>query len=91
MFSELVNALASCHLPLPVTLFAALRRTNEFRHFKLVFLLMVEDPYVCEGRRELAEALDSVTIKELLDFLDSPPTIRVETPRDFKWDLLDFD
>ena len=89
--SELVIALTSCHLPFPVTFFSALRWMNEVRHFKLVFLLLAADPYVCYGRQELAEALDSVTAKGLLDFLDSPPTIRVARPRHFKWDLLDFD
>ena len=48
---------------------------NEVRRFKLVFLLRAPDP--CEARRELLEAIESATAKGLLDFLDSPPTIRI--------------
>lgn len=48
-----------------------LRTMNGVRPFKLVFLL--EDRYL-EGL--LTEALDSMTAKGFLDFLDSPPTIR---------------
>lgn len=91
VFSELVIALGHFHLPLPVTMFVALRRMNELRHFNLVFLLLAEGPDVPEGRRELVEAIDLATTKGLLDFLDSQPTIRIARPRQYKWDLLDFD
>jgi len=91
VFSELVIALARHHLPLPVMLFGVLRRVNEVRRFRLVFLLVVEVRDLYDGRRELAETLDSVTTKGHLDFLNSPPTIRIARPRYFKWDILDFD
>lgn len=91
VFSELVIALGRCHLPLPVTLFTALHRANETRHFNLVFLLLAEGTDVGEGRRELTEALDSATTQGFLDFFDPQPTIRVARPRQYKWDLLDFD
>jgi len=48
---------------------------NELRPFDLVFLLEVLD--FRQAQRELLETLDLVTAKGLLDFLDSPPTIRV--------------
>jgi len=54
----------------------------------LVFLLKVDNLW--DPRRELAEALDSVAAKGLLDFLHSPPTIRTIQPRYCKWDLLAF-
>lgn len=90
-FSELVLTLGRRHLPLPITLFTALRSAYEIRHFNLVFLFLAEGPDVGEGRRELAEALDSATTKGLLDFIDPKPTIRIARPRQYKWDLLDFD
>jgi len=49
---------------------------NVLKPFTLVFLLEVSDFYQGKVQRELAEALDSVTAKGLLDFLDSPPTVR---------------
>ena len=91
MFSELViinTGYAIDHLPWEVTLFETLRKMNEVRHFKLVFLLKVDNLW--DPRRELAEALDSVAAKGLLDFLHSPPTIRTIRPRYCKWDLLAF-
>jgi len=54
-----------------------------------VFLVEVsESPW---SRWGLAEALDSVNAIGPLDFLDSPPTIRVERLPDKKWDILDLD
>ena len=50
---------------------------NEFKPFNLVFLLEVLDRS-CEERRMLEEVLESVAEQGLLDFLDFPPTIRVE-------------
>ena len=76
VFSELVIALRHHETDLShgVTFLKALQRMNGIRPFKLVFLLEVSD--FQEGRRELTRALDSVTVRGLLDFLDSPPTIR---------------
>ena len=59
-------------------LFEALRAMNDIRPFKLVFLFLVLDRFQEEARRKLAEALDSVAAKGYLDFLDSPPAVRVE-------------
>ena len=91
-FSELVivhTGYAMDHLPREVALFETLRKMNEVRRFKLVFLLEVEEFW--DPRRELSKALDSVAAKGLLDFLDSPPTIRTVRPRYCKWDSLAFD
>jgi hypothetical protein len=79
VFSELiiiigVNVVTS--LPSEVRLFETLRRMNGLRPFKLVFLLVDPDSPPGEARRKLEGALDSVAAKGLLDFLDSPPTIR---------------
>jgi len=46
------------------------------RPFKLVFLLEVPRTSRVEARRELVGALDWVVAEGLLDFLESPPTIR---------------
>jgi len=92
VFSELIIALMpyeTC-LPWAVKFFGELRTVHEVRPFKLVFLLEIMPDYL-EARRELAEALDSLTTKSLLDFLDSPPTIRIARSRHYKWDFLDFD
>ena len=74
MFSELVFVLwdmCISRLLSDVTLFEALRAMNEVRPFKLVFLLQGK------ARQKLAETLDSVAAKGFLNFLDSPPTIRL--------------
>ena len=79
MFSELViiiKAKAVAHLPFEVALFDTLRSMNGFRPFKLVFALVAPDLSLEKALRELGEALDSVTAEGLLNFLDSPPTIR---------------
>ena len=81
VFSELVIILGSdetTRLPSDVMLSEALRAMNEIRPFKLVFLFLVLDRFQQEARRKLAEALDSVAANGYLDFLDSPPTVRVE-------------
>ena len=91
-FSELVlvhTGYAVGSLPQGVTLFETLREMHKVRRFKLVFLLEVDD--IWDARRELAEALDSVADKGLLDFLDSPPTVRTIRPRYCRWDSIDFD
>jgi hypothetical protein len=59
-----------------VTLFETLRQMNEVRPFKLVFSLEIPNPYLVVPLQKLVEALDLATAKGLLDFLDSPPTIR---------------
>ena len=79
VFSELVIVHTGAtvgYLPQEVELFDALRAMDVIRTFKLVFSLVVPDACQGKARWELAEALDSVIVKGLLDFLDSPPTIR---------------
>jgi len=76
------------HLHQEVTLFEALRKMNEARRFKLVFLVEAENAQ--DARRDLTAALDSVIAKGLLDFPESPPTIRTAHPHHYKWDFLDF-
>jgi glycerophosphoryl diester phosphodiesterase len=80
MFSELVIVLSSymamIDVPKEDTLVEALRRVNEGRPFKLVFMIKVPDRFQREARLRLVEALDSMTAKGLLDFLDAPPIIR---------------
>jgi len=79
VLSELVVVItgdALTYLPQDVRFFQALRKMYESRPFKLVFL--PEDSAFGQekARRELVEALDSVTSEGFLDFLTSPPTIR---------------
>jgi len=62
------------YLPLKATLFEGLCKLSEIRPFKLVFLL--EGSYHGAGE-VLARSLDSAITEGLLDFLDSPPTIRI--------------
>ena len=88
VLSEVVIVISTRHLPQEATLFEVLHKMNEVRPFKLVFLLEAEDPW--SARPKLAEALNSAAAKGLLDFLDSPPTIRTAQPRHYKWDFLDF-
>lgn len=81
VFSELVVVLwehgIAC-LPSDVTLFETLRAMNEIKPFRLVFLVEVAGLYQEEGRRELKQALDLVTGKGFLDFLESPPDILID-------------
>jgi hypothetical protein len=56
--------------------FETLRTMNGVRPFKLVFLLVAPDQSREEARRKLEGAIDSLAARGLLDFLDSPPTIR---------------
>jgi len=90
-FSELVISLtrSETYLSWEAALFGGLRATHEVRRFKLVFLLEAQDP--CEARREIVEALESAPSNGLLDFLDSPPTVRITLPLHCRWDFLDFD
>ena len=87
MFSELVIVIAGhavSHLPQEAMLFGTLRKMHKIRPFQLVFLVMDWSPYqrglrrvLAEARRKLKETLDFVVAKGFLDFLDSPPTIRI--------------
>jgi hypothetical protein len=72
----LIRAFRLGSVPFYVTLFETLRTMSEVRPFKLVFLLVDPDPFLWEAPRKLEGVLDSVTASGLLDFLDSPPTIR---------------
>jgi len=79
VFSEFVVILESAavsYLPQQVTLFETLGKMNASKPSKLVFLLDVSGDSKGEARRNLTRALDLVTAKGFLDFLDSPPTIR---------------
>ena len=92
VFSELViipRAYPTRYLPREVTLFDTLRKMYGVRPFKLVFLLEVPD--LSDVRRELADALELVTAKGFLGFLDSQPTIRATRTRCSRWDPPEFD
>ena len=59
------------------------------RLYKLVFLLEDSD-YSQDGiRREVARAPDPVTTKGLLNFRDSPPTIRIGRSSYHVWECFD--
>jgi len=79
VFSELVVILngRAAYLAHEVKLFKMLCTMNGIRPFKLVFLLEDSCYNQDEIRREVEGALDSVTTKGLLDFLGSPPTVRI--------------
>ena len=87
VFSELVffpGDKAIAPLTSDDALFKTLRTTNGVRPFGLMFLLVVPGWLRGEVRRKLTEALDSVTAKGFLDFLDfpnSPPAIRYASVR----------
>lgn len=66
-----------------VTLIRELHRINKVICFKLVFLLETLDPL--EIQQDLVEALELVTAKGLVDFLDLPPTICITQPHYFEW------
>jgi len=83
VFSELVIILPDdtiTYLPKYVTLFERLGKMNQVRPFNLVFSLVlsssVSEASLVEARRKLRGTLDLVAAKGLLNFLDSPPTIR---------------
>jgi len=91
VFAELViipGDIAARFLPHHVPLFKALREMAEVRRFKLVFLVEAVDEQ--GARQKLVTALHSVAANGLLDFLDSPPTIRTACPRHHRWGFLDF-
>ena len=80
MFSEFALILGNdsiAFLLSDTTLFETLRTMNELRPFKLVFFLVAPNRLQGEAQRKLVEAIDSATAKGFLDFLDSPPTIRI--------------
>jgi len=82
-FSELVIVIGprqSSHVHRDVSMFEMLRAMNEVRPFKLVFSLEVSDLARPGARLDLARGLEFVTAKGLLNFLDSPPTIRIAPP-----------
>jgi len=102
VFSELVIILVGdgiARLPHEVMMFETLRKMNEVRPFNLVFSF--EGPPLvprggqsasAEVRWKLEEALDYVATKGFLDFLDSPPIIRiVMRVHHYEWDFPDFD
>ena len=79
-FSEFVIILVgdtAFHLPQDDMLYETLRRMNEARPFKLVFLFEGLYRGVEEARRVLARSLELLIMKGLLDFLHSPPIIRI--------------
>lgn len=83
MFSELIFVVWHkdfSRFLLDVALFGTLRMMNEARPFKLVFLVQVPHPPSFEERRKHEASLESLNSRNLLDFLDSPPTIRVVQP-----------
>lgn len=78
VFSKLAIAITGyvvAYLPQDERLFETLRKMHEHKPFKLVFSPEGSGFYRETARRELAEAVDSVVSKGLLDFLASPPTI----------------
>lgn len=93
MFSELTIVITSyaIYLPRDDVLFKTLRKMNKARPFRLVFLLEASDFHQEQVRRELVEALDLIKANGSLDFLDSPPTIRIVQPRNYLWNFPDFD
>ena len=86
VFSELVIVTTEgyhLYLPRDLLMFETLRAMNEIIPFKLVFLLETSEQFLRKAQQELAGALEFMTAKGLLDFLDSPPTTRIALPRDF--------
>jgi len=57
----------------------------------LVFSLEAPSVSLLEARRTLEEVLESATATGLLDFLDSPPSIRIARSRFYEWDFLFLD
>jgi len=74
-------------LPWVGTLAGVLRRMNEVRCLKLVFSFEASE--LSKTRRKLAKVLASVIASGLLDFLDSPPIVRIVRPSYNKWDFPD--
>ena len=91
MFSELVIIIGNsvAYLTQNIRFFETLRRMHELRPFKLVFLLKASDRW--NTPRGFARVLESVAVKSLIDFLDSPPVIRTARSCHSEWEILDFD
>ena len=94
VFSEFVIVLddnSAFRIPLVIVLCEGLRELNEVRPFKLVFSF--EGPYSSpeDAQRVLTRCLRSATARGLLDFLDSPPTIRIARSRRLGRDSLNLD
>ena len=94
VFSELVITLdtnSALRIPLVIVLCEGLRELNQVRPFKLVFSF--EGPYSSpeEARHILTRCLRSATALGLLEFLNSPPTIRIARTRRHGWNSLDLD
>jgi len=102
LFSELVIVRSNegvSYLPQEVAMFQTLREMHRIRPFKLVFLF--EGPYyalrggkleLVDPRQDLEKAVDDAVSKGFLNFLDSPPTIRINArSRYYDWTLSDFD
>ena len=87
VFSELVIVLEAnkvWKLSSDIALFQTLREMNEIKRFKLVFLLEILKQSQ-EEQSILEKTLKWATGNGLLDFLDSPPTIRVEVVVHCEW------
>lgn len=83
MFSELVFVVwydQFVHLLSDAMFFGTLRAMYEVRRFNLGLLVQVPHPTSRERRERFELALAAVTDKGLLDFLDSPPTVRLVQP-----------
>lgn len=75
-----------------VRIFETLRMMNETRPFELVFSLEAPPFSLPEARRTLEDVLEWATANGLLNFLDSPPSIRISPSRFYDWNFpfLDF-
>jgi len=96
IFSELVIVRSgkwTHNIAYDVRLAQTLQMMHKVRPFKLVFLF--EGPYSSgpvDRRREMMEAVDDAVSKGFLDFLDSPPTVRITAPsRYYDWKISEFD
>jgi len=78
VFNEFVIVLDGRYdLPHEAELLETLDRLNVVRPFRLVFLLEVSDPLRDSARQTVTEMLEILTARGLLDFLDSPPVVRI--------------
>ena len=88
VFSELVIILQEMDITYfrhGVPMFEILRKMYEVKPFKLVFWPEVSDSLQGEVQQKLEGSLNLVTTEGLLDFLDSPPTIRIARSRQSRW------
>ena len=78
VFAEFVIVLDGRYgLPHEAELLETLDRINDVRPFKLVFLLEVSDSLRDLARQKVTEMLEILTTRGLLNFLDSPPALRI--------------